>query len=183
MTTSTITYVSRGAFNKAVALAVQGSRFARSLMHGEDHWRAVATQGLRLAHMCDLGPEGRSAAALFGLFHDCRRLNDDRDPEHGLRGSHAFLSCPSLQGLDAGFRETLAASMVLHDGGETTDDPIKGIGWDADRSVLTRVGINPAFRFFSVLPEEQFDVFVETGYDATSNPLDWDQIWLAAFGT
>lgn len=171
----------KSTWDAAVDFAITGSLFPESKLHGEDHWRAVATQGLRLADQQGLGPTARAAAALFGLFHDCRRLNDDWDPEHGRRGAEACLEFLSDQRFPKGLIETLAESMVLHDGGQTTDNPLMGLGWDADRSVLTRVGITPSYAFFSVVRPEDFDGFVESGYAATRTPLSWDEIHAAAF--
>ncbi|MGL4551028.1 MAG: hypothetical protein ACRC33_07565, partial [Gemmataceae bacterium] len=51
--------------------------------HGVVHWARVLENGLRIA-----GANGadREVVALFALFHDARRVNEDRDDGHGLRG-------------------------------------------------------------------------------------------------
>ncbi len=82
--------ISHNQWKSAVELALGGTLLAESEYHGEDHWRAVASQGLLIAEICDLGSKGRAVAALFGLFHDSRRINDDHDPEHGYRAALAF---------------------------------------------------------------------------------------------
>jgi len=181
MSSNTTLRLHESAWAEAVSLATTGSLFPGSSLHGEDHWRAVATQGLRLASAARLGAEGRAAAALFGLFHDCRRENDGWDPEHGPRGAAAFHDTPCLQSLPRDFRNRLVQSMIHHDGGQTSADPIVGLGWDADRSVLTRVGITPAWEFFSVVSETDFEAFVDAGFDATRTPLSWSEIHAAAF--
>eukprot|EP00919_Chromeraceae_sp_WS-2016_P055024 GHVR01130813.1.p1 GENE.GHVR01130813.1~~GHVR01130813.1.p1 ORF type:complete len:186 (+),score=4.03 GHVR01130813.1:267-824(+) len=164
----------------AVEFATSGSLFPDSEFHGEDHWRAVATQGLRLAEICDLGRPGRITAALFGLFHDCRRISDGWDPDHGTRGAQALVQCPSMAGLPALYRRILVDSINKHDSGETTSNPLTGLGWDADRSVLTRVGITPCISFFSVVPYDHFDQLIQDGFTSTRNPLSWDQIYKRA---
>lgn len=173
--------LSNQAFLEAVDFAISGASHYTSLLHGDDHWRAVASQGLLISEMCNLGQAGRTTAALFGLFHDCRRENDDWDPEHGLRGASAFSSCPALAHLPEGLRDALSESMKLHDGGETTDDPLVGLGWDADRSTLGRVGIVPSFAFFSCVEASDFDRLIVAGAAATRAPMSWDDIWAAAF--
>ncbi len=53
-------------------------------MHGIGHWARVLENGLRLAEAAGANPE---FVSLFAIFHDSQRLNDDHDPEHGLRGA------------------------------------------------------------------------------------------------
>lgn len=173
--------LSKMAFDDACAFAVDGSDMPSSELHGELHWRAVATQGLQIARICKLGQRGWTAAALFGMFHDCRRENDADDPEHGARGAHALITCSALDNLNPHLMACLHTSMTEHDHGMTTSDPLVGIGWDADRSLLTRVGIVPSFAYFSVLPGEAFEEFIIAGYTATDHPLSWDEIYDAAF--
>lgn len=174
-------HIDQDTWSEIVTYATSGSLFPNSIDHGEDHWRAVAAQGLRLSGICNLGQKGRTAGALFGLFHDCRRINDGDDPEHGERGAEALASCDALRALDRGLRDRLIRSMTLHDRGQTTDDLLIGLGWDADRSVLGRVGITPDQRFFSCIPEPQFDDFIHAGKQATRTPPRWDDIWRLAF--
>lgn len=168
-------------FLKTVKYAQSGSSFTNSELHGDEHWRAVAAQGILLSSASNLGKEARASAAIFGVFHDCRRHNDDYDPEHGLRGGQAMIECPHLNSIPLGLITKLSTSCEQHDHGQTTGDPIIGIGWDADRSVLTRVGIEPDFSFFSCTQENFFDVFIEHGYVATRTPPTWNQIWAMAF--
>jgi len=52
--------------------------------HGLGHWARVLVNGLVLA--TETGAD-REVVALFALFHDSRRLNDSRDPDHGPRGA------------------------------------------------------------------------------------------------
>lgn len=168
-------------WTNAVDFARSGTLFAHSQLHGEDHWRAVASQGLFLAEACDLGEEGRLTAALFGLFHDCRRINDGWDEHHGARAAGAFLEWSDGTHLSGDFRAELALSMVQHDQGHTTDNKLRGLGWDADRSTLFRVGVEPLFHFFSVVPEQRFGDFIEEAVRATTKPPTWDEIYESVF--
>src|SRR5262245_60049335 len=62
-----------------------GSRLRGSWVHGEQHWRAVAHAGLVL---CRALPDADAEVVfLFGLLHDSRRRNENRDPEHGPRAA------------------------------------------------------------------------------------------------
>jgi uncharacterized protein len=51
--------------------------------HGVVHWARVLENGLRIAE--DTGAD-REVVALFALFHDARRVDENRDDDHGLRG-------------------------------------------------------------------------------------------------
>lgn len=169
-------------FDRARDFAVSGSKMPDSELHGELHWRAVAAQGLKISELSNMGQRGRTTAALFGLFHDCRRENDESDPQHGPRGADALYECPSLVQMDLLLMQTLTEAMIYHDCGTTTFNPMIGLGWDADRSVLTRVGIVPQYHYFSTLPAEYFEYFIIHGYEQTKNPPSWDQIYTMAFG-
>jgi uncharacterized protein len=52
-------------------------------IHGLPHWGRVLVHGARLAAdtRADL-----LIVELFALFHDARRVNEHRDPDHGQRG-------------------------------------------------------------------------------------------------
>ena len=174
--------LSRDDWSRAVGFATAGTLFADSQLHGEAHWKAVASQGILLADICGLGNEGRAVGALFGLFHDSRRENDDHDPEHGRRAARAFTQWAMSSAISDELHDALVQSMILHDTGQVTDDRIVGIGWDADRSTLERVGIDPDPRFFSCVPEGYFKEYVAAGRSVTSAPPDWDEIYDRAFG-
>jgi uncharacterized protein len=173
--------LSRETFQHARRYAQDGSLFPDSEYHGDDHWRAVAYQGLLLSSMMVGGQRGRSTALLFGLFHDCRRENDGFDQEHGPRGAQAFLDCDHLMDLDDNLRHTLAEAMISHDRGETTQHPFKAIGWDADRSTLGRVDITPTFNYFSMVTPCQFEDYILSGIKVTQDPPSWDILYDLAF--
>lgn len=169
-------------FRNAVDFAQGGSLFPDSPLHGDDHWRAVAAQGLMVCDLSNLGAQSRATAAIFGLFHDCRRENEHYDPEHGARAAQAVLEWADRKiSLPTTFETNLLSSLVLHDNGQTTEVADIGIGWDADRSVLTRCGMDPDYSYFSVVSEPDFFKLVDAGYDTTDNPPSWDEIWDMAF--
>jgi uncharacterized protein len=119
-----------------------------SMLHGEQHWKAVAWAGLQLSQEvagCD-----RELVLLFALFHDSRRDNEGFDPEHGLRGGELARSMHGqVFDLEPERLELLADTCTHHDKGETSSDPTVGACWDADRLNLWRVGIEPDPRLLS----------------------------------
>jgi uncharacterized protein len=108
-------------------------------IHGIAHWGRVVDNGLRLAAQTGAKP---GVVQLFGLFHDCRRLNDDHDPRHGARGA-------ALAGeLNGGLFTLAPAELALlqdactrHTRGLTEADITVETCWDADRLDLPRVNI------------------------------------------
>lgn len=157
--------------------AVAVSQFHDSFYHGEDHWRGVADQALWLAESLSWGRTERVFLYAFGAAHDCRRENDDRDPEHGQRAADWLvqerwahrLGIPHLEGL-------LYDSLVRHDQGFTTTTSLTGACWDADRSLLERVGIVPNPRYFSTVPAHLFAAMVARGGDVAYEPATWDDL-------
>lgn len=122
----------------ATALAIAGSRRG---IHGDSHWRRVAEAGL---HIADAEGVDRHAVLLFAILHDCRRENDGRDPQHGPRAAAlARATGHEALGVTPQVLDRLAHAMHHHTDGLTTDDPLVGACWDADRLDLPRVGIAP----------------------------------------
>ena len=52
--------------------------------HGVAHWARVLENGLRLAEESGAVIE---VVQLFAVLHDCRRFNEQHDPEHGPRAA------------------------------------------------------------------------------------------------
>ncbi len=122
----------------AVALAAAGQRCG---IHGDEHWRRVAENGLDLAEAEGVS---RQVAVLFAILHDCRRENDGHDPGHGPRAADLAMRLGhDALGVSPAELAGLAQAMRLHDRGQVTDDPLIGVCWDADRLDLIRVGIRP----------------------------------------
>jgi uncharacterized protein len=113
-----------------------------SSIHGPQHWQTVAAFGTILAR--ETPGADPIVALLFGILHDCQRLDDGHDPDHGRR---AGALVPALNGglfrLEEQRLTTLATAISLHVDGLTSDDPTIGVCWDADRLHLWRVGVRP----------------------------------------
>lgn len=109
-----------------------------SPVHGEEHWRRVATNGLDLAAEVGADP---LLVVLFGIFHDSMRFSELRDDGHGRRGG--FLArClnADLMGLSDQRLDLLDLACRGHTDGGTNDEPTIGACWDADRLDLCRLG-------------------------------------------
>lgn len=109
--------------------------------HGVVHWARVLENGLRVAEENGADQE---VVTLFALFHDARRVNEDRDPGHGQRGGELARALRgTLVHLDDTRFELLYEACRLHTDGHTEADPTLQACWDADRLDLGRVGITP----------------------------------------
>lgn len=124
-------------------LVVKGSKRSCSPLHGEQHWKAVAWAGLKLAGQV----EGCDAeiVLLFALVHDTQRSNEGIDPEHGLRAATFAQGLRSEGVLDISEKRLalLVDACTRHDKRCVSADPTTGACWDADRLNLWRVGITP----------------------------------------
>lgn len=109
--------------------------------HGVVHWARVLENGLRIASVTGAD---REVVTLFALFHDARRVNEDHDDGHGLRGAELARTLRgSLVHLDDARFALLHDACRLHTDGLTVADPTLQACWDADRLDLGRVGITP----------------------------------------
>src|SRR4051812_42601052 len=109
--------------------------------HGVVHWARVLENGLRIAEASGADKE---VVTLFALFHDSRRVNEDRDDDHGLRGAELARSLRGeLIHLDDDRFDLLFEACRLHTDGHTVGDRTLLACWDADRLDLGRVGITP----------------------------------------
>jgi uncharacterized protein len=166
---------SKRIFNQTVKFAYDNSLFPSSEYHGDIHWRAVASQGLWLCDELNLPLEARTIALYFGLLHDSRRENENYDPEHGLRAAQDLHHSPVASKLSASILQTLNDSLIDHDTGKVTYATFEGIGWDADRSLLGRVGMDPEIEYFSLATDENlFDRFIERGEKLHFEAPTWD---------
>ena len=112
--------------------------------HGIHHWARVLENGIRVAERTGADAE---VVALFAMFHDSRRINENHDEGHGLRGGELASSLRgSLVHLDDTRFDLLFEACRLHTDGHTTGDPTLRACWDADRLDLGRVGITPSPR-------------------------------------
>jgi uncharacterized protein len=110
-------------------------------VHGITHWARVLENGLLLAsHTGAKTP----VVALFAVFHDSRRTNENRDPDHGRRGAEfgKKLNGKAFHLSDDDFT-LFETACVYHTDRLTTGDITVQTCWDADRLDLGRVGIMP----------------------------------------
>ena len=110
-------------------------------IHGVSHWARVLENGLRLANATGAVVE---VVQLFAVFHDSRRVNENSDYCHGLRGAElaAELRGQLFDLPDAQF-ELLYQACADHTDGLTEADITIQCCWDADRLDLGRVRIMP----------------------------------------
>jgi uncharacterized protein len=151
-----------GSFAQLAARVEKLAPLAKSADHGIAHWQAVARSGLLLAGEV----EGADVALvlLFGLLHDCQRVNEWNDPEHGPRAG-AVLADLRKDGsiiLSDERAQLLTEAMALHDAGQVSEDPTIGCCWDADRLQLSRVGITPRNDLLSTDPARTEKVQTDT---------------------
>ncbi len=114
-------------------------------IHGVAHWARVLENGQRLAALtpgADL-----DVVELFAVFHDARRVNDQRDDGHGQRGAEL---ARELRGsyfeLDEARFSLLEYACREHTSGFIKADPTVQVCWDADRLDLLRVFTRPSPR-------------------------------------
>jgi uncharacterized protein len=117
-------------------------------VHGPSHWARVRHHALTVGQAtgADL-----LVVELFAFLHDSKRINEDRDPDHGFRAA-SFAA--QLNGqyfkLDGLQLDVLCHAMTHHSNGAVDADPTVQTCWDADRLDLGRVGIKPAARYLSL---------------------------------
>jgi len=114
-------------------------------MHGVTHWARVLANGMWLAE--ETGAD-TNVVQLFAVFHDCRRINEGTDPNHGRRGAEKAAELRGvLFDLDDDRFALLHDACAGHTDGLTTGDITVQTCWDADRLDLGRVGICPHPRY------------------------------------
>ncbi|MFC1680343.1 hypothetical protein ACFL1S_00900 [Pseudomonadota bacterium] len=120
------------------------SRMFHSRIHGVNHWRTVARNGLYLAQFSGAD---RDVVLHFAFFHDCRRKNEGYEPRHGPR-SAAFLKTVRQEiALNNVQFKLLIRACSGHTQARKSTCPTLGTCWDADRLDLGRVGIRPRSRY------------------------------------
>lgn len=151
-----------------------GSHLAASPIHGERHWRAVAATGFALA---DLRPQiNRRILLAFAMLHDCRRQDENWDPEHGARAADLAGRSKILRDLLEGPEiERLAQACLLHEKGRICpEDAVIGACWDADRYNLLRLMIEPRRDLLSSgLDDEEHWQVRQFSDEVWRAPPDW----------
>lgn len=165
--------------------ASDASEFPESEFHGVGHWQGVADQAIWLAEELGWGREERVFAFVFGATHDCRRENDDWDPEHGARAAQWLDAKGWMHRLHMTYyADTMRQSLIWHDKGQVLHSlkapafprcaELGTLGWDADRSLLGRVGMDPDPKFFSLVQDPTFfQAFVRRGERVAEAPACW----------
>lgn len=108
--------------------------------HGIYHWARVIQNGRLIAEQ---NKANINILIAFAFFHDCQRMNEESDPEHGLRGGTYMLQFEKDLHLT---KEEISKVFEACEG--HTDilfhhDKDISTCWDADRLDLMRVGIYP----------------------------------------
>ncbi len=115
--------------------------------HGVAHWARVLENGLRLAEETGATIE---VVQLFAVLHDCRRVNEHHDPQHGPRAAEL---ARALRGevfeIDDEHFRLLHRACAGHTRERTHPDRTIQTCWDADRLDLGRVGMLPDPRYLS----------------------------------
>jgi uncharacterized protein len=120
-------------------------------IHGAPHWARVRENGLRLAAIT--GARNRVVEA-FAFVHDSCRVDDNADPEHGLRTAdfarwlvkHKKLLVVSEE------LDLLVRACEGHSSGRPVADVTVCTCWDADRLDLGRVGVRPNAKYLCTEP-------------------------------
>ena len=108
-------------------------------IHGLTHWYGVQAFGRAI-----LKGDGRDSIEnlllvdLFGLLHDVARLDDGRDPDHGVRAGVVVRMLDKLKDIPWEIVQNLARACETHVSGKRPDNYIVGVCWDADRLDLSR---------------------------------------------
>jgi uncharacterized protein len=110
-------------------------------VHGSNHWNRVRENGLVLAKLNGANP---TLIALFSIFHDCQRLSEGLDGQHGHASAQYLVDHRGLIPLNDDDFELLRNACYYHNSGVTIDpDTTVMTCWDADRLDLGRVGTMP----------------------------------------
>jgi uncharacterized protein len=114
--------------------------------HAPDHWIRVAGNGVLLAEAEGVDPV---FCEIFGLLHDCQRIDDGVDPGHGQRAAAYASRIRKMLPLEPHEFHMLLYALVYHD--EKIKAPGVKIGccWDADRLDLVRFGRRPDPRYLN----------------------------------
>lgn len=129
-------------------LCSTNTSFAHSSeIHGPLHWRQVYRNGIYLARHTGADI---ALVELFSLFHDSCRLDDGKDPEHGIRAAEFIVSMRAdLGNLSDELFQCLVEAIRDHVHVKHAGNIHVATCWDADRLDLGRVGIVPDEAFMN----------------------------------
>ena len=97
-----------------INLLQRESKLFHSPIHGFKHWRTVEKNGLYLSQFNDGDP---MVISHFAYFHDCMRVNEQRDDGHGKRGGEYALNNKELLDLTDEQLDILYRACAGHTGG------------------------------------------------------------------
>ena len=119
-------------------------------VHGPAHWQNVEDTVASIAH--EVGGN-LLVGRLFAILHDCCRLDDGADLNHGPRAAALIrqLSGEMLK-LSPEDLDLLLYAVEHHTDGMVSADPTVGACWDSDRLDLGRVGVVPSSKYMSTAP-------------------------------
>lgn len=124
-------------------------RFAMDLngIHGFSHWQRVHENGL---YLCKHSEADKQVVECFAYLHDCCRLTDGADRQHGERAAEFAESVREFLCLDDCGFALLQIACRDHEKGKTSSNQTIGACWDSDRLDLGRVGIRTNTKFLSI---------------------------------
>jgi uncharacterized protein len=127
---------------KIIKLAKQQFILEDHNIHGFDHWEEVEKNGIMLANQSGVD---LTVVRLFAYIHDCKRLDDFQDSEHGDRSADYVREIESeLDFLTKTQIDQLwEACKYHHKGVVNREDITIGACYDADRIELIRCGYVP----------------------------------------
>ena len=116
-------------------------------IHGPSHWQRVEEHGQIIA---EHSQADALIVTLFAMLHDCQRLSDGRDPDHGPRAAILIRA----NTLEFSFLSEMQLAALTHACEHHTHeihhpDITIGACYDADRLDLPRVGIRVDPRFLN----------------------------------
>jgi uncharacterized protein len=124
--------------------------------HGVAHWARVLENGLKLQEETNATIE---VVQLFAVLHDCRRVNEDTDPDHGPRAADLAIKLNgSLFTLPPAELDRLYNACYYHTHARTHPDITVQNCFDADRLDLGRVGIKPSRKYLSTEIAKREDI-------------------------
>ena len=112
-------------------------------MHGITHWQEVEKNAIMLAVQPGVD---MTVVRLFAYFHDCKRVEEYEDYEHGERAAEFVKECRvsgKLDFIDDAQYALLWEACNYHNKGVTSENLTVGACYDADRIELLRCGITP----------------------------------------
>jgi hypothetical protein len=122
-------------------------------VHGPWHWDKVERNAIAL---CKVVPDADPLVCrLFAVLHDCKRENENDDPQHGHRAADYIHSLRKGLLLKDEQLHKLMDACKYHNDGQVSDDPTIGVCWDADRLDLSRVNITPDPKLLSTEQAKQ----------------------------